>query len=124
MGRRVMGLASPSPLRWRSAIAPPPRRVGGDVFGTLRMADPSPEAPFDDIRRLTAAMPGPDEAAVAAVRARNAELTKPPGSLGRLEWLAEWLAAWQGKAPPSGDPPLVCVFAGGHRVSAPGVSAF
>ena len=52
--------------------------------------------PFDDIRALVAAMPGPDEAAVAAVRARDAVLTKPPGSLGRLETIAEWLAAWQG----------------------------
>jgi nicotinate-nucleotide--dimethylbenzimidazole phosphoribosyltransferase len=88
------------------------------------MADPSPEAPFDDIRHLIAELPGPDEAAAAAARARNAELTKPLGSLGRLEWLAEWLAAWQGKAPPSVDRPLVCVFAGSHGVSARGVSAY
>ena len=31
------------------------------------MADPSPEAPFDDIRHLIAELPGPDEAAAAAV---------------------------------------------------------
>jgi nicotinate-nucleotide--dimethylbenzimidazole phosphoribosyltransferase len=88
------------------------------------MADPARDAPFDDIRRLLAQMPGPDEAAVAAVRARNAELTKPPGSLGRLERLAEWLSAWQGKAPPTVDRPLVCVFAGSHGVAARGVSAY
>ena len=88
------------------------------------MADPARDAPFDDIRRLIAEMPGPDEAAVAAVRARNAELTKPPGSLGRLEWLAEWLSAWQGKAPPTVDRPLVCVFAGSHGVATRGVSAY
>ena len=41
--------------------------------------------PFDDIRALLKAMPGPDEAAAAAVRARDAELTKPAGALGRLE---------------------------------------
>ena len=67
-----------------------------------------PEAPrgtpFDDIRRLITTMPGPDEAAVEAVRERERQLTKPAGSLGRLEWLVEWLAAWQGKAPPSGRP--------------------
>lgn len=81
-------------------------------------------APFDDVRRLIAMMPGPDEAAVAAVRERERQLTKPAGSLGRLEWLVEWLAAWQGKAPPSVDRPLVCVFAGSHGVTKRGVSAF
>jgi nicotinate-nucleotide--dimethylbenzimidazole phosphoribosyltransferase len=81
-------------------------------------------APFDDIRRLITTMPGPDEEAVAAVRRRDAELTKPAGSLGRLEWLAEWLAAWQGKPMPSVDRPLVCAFAGSHGVTVRGVSAF
>ena len=52
-------------------------------------------SPFDDIRRLITTMPGPDEAAVEAVRLRDRQLTKPPGSLGRLERIAEWLAAWQ-----------------------------
>ncbi|MGJ3262041.1 MAG: nicotinate-nucleotide--dimethylbenzimidazole phosphoribosyltransferase [Salinarimonas sp.] len=85
---------------------------------------PTEGTPFDDIRALVAAMPGPDESAVAAVRARDAELTKPAGSLGRLEWLAEWLAAWQGKAKPSVARPLVAVFAGAHGVTARGVSAF
>ena len=81
-------------------------------------------APFADIRRLIADMPGPDADAVAMVRARDATLTKPPGALGRLETLVEWLAAWQGKGRPSLDRPLVCVFAGSHGVAARGVSAF
>ncbi|KAA2236187.1 nicotinate-nucleotide--dimethylbenzimidazole phosphoribosyltransferase [Salinarimonas soli] len=81
-------------------------------------------SPFDDIRQLIVSMPGPDEAAVEAVRARDGQLTKPAGSLGRLEWLAEWLAAWQGKAPPTVARPLVCVFAASHGVTAKGVSAF
>jgi nicotinate-nucleotide--dimethylbenzimidazole phosphoribosyltransferase len=80
--------------------------------------------PFEDVRRLIATMPGPDEAAVAAVRERERNLTKPAGSLGRLEWLVEWLAAWQGKAIPTIDRPLVCVFAGSHGVAARGVSAY
>ena len=50
-------------------------------------------SPFDDIRRLITTMPGPDEAAVEAVRLRERQLTKPAGSLGRLEWLTEWLAS-------------------------------
>jgi nicotinate-nucleotide--dimethylbenzimidazole phosphoribosyltransferase len=81
-------------------------------------------SPFDDIRRLIANIPGPDEAAVAAVRERDRQLTKPAGSLGRLEWLVEWLAAWQAKPQPSVDRPLVCVFAGSHGVAGRGVSAF
>jgi nicotinate-nucleotide--dimethylbenzimidazole phosphoribosyltransferase len=81
-------------------------------------------SPFDDIRRLITTIPGPDEAAVEAVRLRERQLTKPAGSLGRLEWLNEWLAAWQGKAKPSVDRPLVCVFAGSHGVAARGVSAY
>lgn len=81
-------------------------------------------APFDDIRALLRTMPGPDAAAIEAVRARDRELTKPAGSLGRLESLVEWLAAWQGKAPPRLVRPLVCVFAGSHGVVRRGVSAF
>jgi nicotinate-nucleotide--dimethylbenzimidazole phosphoribosyltransferase len=80
--------------------------------------------PFDDIRRLVEALPGPDEAAAAAVRARDATLTKPAGSLGRLEEIAVWLAAWQGRAPPAVARPLVAVFAANHGIAARGVSAF
>ena len=69
-------------------------------------------------------MPGPDRDAVAAVRARDAALTKPAGALGRLEEIAEWLAAWQGRAPPAVNRPLVAVFAGNHGVVARGVSAY
>jgi nicotinate-nucleotide--dimethylbenzimidazole phosphoribosyltransferase len=80
--------------------------------------------PFDDFRALVARMPGPDEAAAATVRARDAVLTKPAGSLGRLEQIAEWLAAWQAKAPPTVNRPLVAIFAGNHGVTAKGVSAY
>jgi len=69
-------------------------------------------------------MPAADTEAVAKVRARDAVLTKPAGSLGRLEQIAEWLAAWQGKAPPAVNHPLVAVFAGNHGVTAQAVSAF
>ncbi len=85
------------------------------------MPDPGP---FDDIRNLLKTMPGPDREAQEAVATRDATLTKPAGSLGRLEHLVSWLSAWQGKAPPSFDRPLVCVFAGSHGVTRRGVSAF
>lgn len=88
------------------------------------MDTPQPGRPLDDFRALLRSMPGPDSAAVAAVKAREATLTKPAGSLGRMEGLAEWLAAWQGRSPPAVNRPLVAVFAGNHGVAARGVSAF
>ncbi|WP_068082167.1 nicotinate-nucleotide--dimethylbenzimidazole phosphoribosyltransferase [Polycladidibacter stylochi] len=80
--------------------------------------------PFDDFRNLVNAMPGPDKKAVEAVRQREATLTKPAGSLGRLEEIVEWLAAWQGQPKPNVARPLVAVFAGNHGVADKGVSAF
>jgi nicotinate-nucleotide--dimethylbenzimidazole phosphoribosyltransferase len=69
-------------------------------------------------------LPGPDKASAAAAEARQARLTKPPGSLGRLEALAAWLAAWQGRHPPKLDRVRIAVFAGNHGVVARGVSAY
>jgi nicotinate-nucleotide--dimethylbenzimidazole phosphoribosyltransferase len=80
--------------------------------------------PFDDIRDLLRQMPKADEAARSAARERERQLTKPEGSLGRLEDIAEWMAAWQGSATPHVDRPLVAVFAGNHGVVAQGVSAY
>jgi nicotinate-nucleotide--dimethylbenzimidazole phosphoribosyltransferase len=69
-------------------------------------------------------MPAAGGKALAAVRARDSTLTKPAGSLGRLEEIAEWLAAWQGRSPPAVHRPLVAIFAGNHGVVRHGVSAF
>lgn len=80
--------------------------------------------PFEDIRDLIRSLPGPVTEAVDAVRTRDATLTKPAGSLGRLEEIVEWLAAWQGKAPPAVNRPLVAIFAGNHGIAEQGVSAF
>ena len=80
--------------------------------------------PFDDIRALLAQMPEADAEAVAKTRARDAELTKPPGALGRLEMIAEWLSAWQQRHPPRVERPVVAVFAGNHGVVAQGVAAY
>jgi nicotinate-nucleotide--dimethylbenzimidazole phosphoribosyltransferase len=104
-----------------SARYKPDRRIFSNEF---RMTASALSQPFDDIRRLIAAMPGPDADAVAAVRQRDRGLTKPAGSLGRLEELVEWLAAWQGKPQPSVDRPLVCVFAASHGIAARGVSVY
>lgn len=80
--------------------------------------------PFEEIRMLFADLPAPCANSAAAVRARDATLTKPPGALGRLEEIVEWLAAWQGRAAPRIDKPLVAVFAANHGVAAKGVSAY
>ncbi|HKV17948.1 MAG TPA: nicotinate-nucleotide--dimethylbenzimidazole phosphoribosyltransferase [Mycobacterium sp.] len=67
----------------------------------------------------------PDEAVAAQARARQDTLTKPPGSLGRLEDLSVWVAACQGVCPPNQfERARVVVFAGDHGVTSAGVSAF
>ncbi|MEP2890089.1 nicotinate-nucleotide--dimethylbenzimidazole phosphoribosyltransferase [Tateyamaria sp.] len=79
---------------------------------------------LNDLRTLLANMPGQDSAALNGAEARNGQLTKPPGALGRLEDLAIWYAGWRGDARPAIDAPQVIVFAGNHGVAARGVSAF
>ncbi|WP_332716846.1 nicotinate-nucleotide--dimethylbenzimidazole phosphoribosyltransferase [Pelagibacterium mangrovi] len=79
---------------------------------------------FADFQDLLMLGPDGDEAAVAAVRARDAQLTKPAGSLGQLEYLVEFLARWQGKPSPTMDDPMVAIFAANHGVTDQGVSAF
>jgi nicotinate-nucleotide--dimethylbenzimidazole phosphoribosyltransferase len=73
---------------------------------------------------LQAAIEPLDEAAMAAVRVHLDRLTKPPGSLGRLERLVEQLAGISGSPAPRVDRPAVVVFAGDHGVTARGVSAY
>lgn len=86
--------------------------------------DSPPAATFAEMRAVLARLPGPDVASQTRARLRQADLTKPPGSLGRLEEIAEWLAAWQGRERPRCERPRVCVFAGTHGVAARGVSAY
>lgn len=84
----------------------------------------TPLSGFDDLRALVRQLPQPDEAALAAARSREAELTKPAGALGRLEELTAWLAAWQGRHPPRLERALVLVFVGWHGVARQRVSAY
>ena len=79
---------------------------------------------FAALRAALSAAPGPDLTAREEAMARNGQLTKPPGALGRLEALAIWFAGWAGDARPRIDAPQVLVFAGNHGVAAQGVSAF
>lgn len=76
------------------------------------------------IRQAFAALPGPNTASIARVAEREATLTKPAGSLARLEEITAWLAAWQGPRGPRAENIACHVFAGNHGVAAEGVSAF
>ncbi|MDE4191652.1 nicotinate-nucleotide--dimethylbenzimidazole phosphoribosyltransferase [Phaeobacter gallaeciensis] len=79
---------------------------------------------LDDFRAQLGAAPAADASATQGAEARNGQLTKPPGALGRLEDLAIWYAGWRGSDRPAITAPQVIVFAGNHGVTAQGVSAF
>jgi nicotinate-nucleotide--dimethylbenzimidazole phosphoribosyltransferase len=81
-------------------------------------------ASLDALRHSCRDLPPGDATAAEAVARRQARLTKPPGSLGRLETLVAWLARWQGRAMPRLDHVAVVVFAGNHGITARGVSAY
>lgn len=81
-------------------------------------------ASMDAIRALAANLPAGDDEAAAEATRHQAALTKPAGSLGRLEDLAVFLARWQGRSMPVLDRAEVLVFAGAHGVAARGVSAY
>lgn len=72
----------------------------------------------------TAPIPAIDEKVLAAARTRQAQLTKPPGSLGRLEEVGATLAAMQSTQQPNLDQVVIAVFAADHGVVEEGVSAY
>jgi len=75
-------------------------------------------------RPMSVDMPVPDSRAENEARARQLQLTKPPGSLGRLEELACWFAARSRNPIPEISRCEIFVFAADHGVAAQGVSAF
>lgn len=82
---------------------------------------------FDDEAAFAgalSALPFPDTVSLRLARERQDSLTKPAGSLGRLEEIATFMAGWQGTARPTLDCVQAVVFAGNHGVAAQGVSAF
>lgn len=84
----------------------------------LSSIDPSALAALAD------RLPCADTAAADAARARQGTLTKPPGSLGRLEELAEFMASWQRSPRPVIAKAQALVFAGNHGVCAQGVNPY
>jgi nicotinate-nucleotide--dimethylbenzimidazole phosphoribosyltransferase len=87
--------------------------VGAHIFTSL-----------DELRAACRDLPSGDVSAAELAREHQRELTKPPGSLGRLEDIVEWLAQWQGRSTPRLDRVDILVFAGNHGVTAQGVSAY
>ncbi len=83
-----------------------------------------PIAALADIPALADTLPTEDKTAAEAARARQNSLTKPPGSLGRLEQLAEFMAAWRGTARPEIWRAQALVFAGNHGICAQGVNPY
>ncbi|MGB3394032.1 MAG: nicotinate-nucleotide--dimethylbenzimidazole phosphoribosyltransferase [Stenotrophomonas sp.] len=73
---------------------------------------------------FTRACPAPSSAHRQQAIARQRQLTKPEGALGRLETLAIELAALQGRGRPGAAQVPVLVFAGDHGITAHGVSAY
>ena len=81
-------------------------------------------ASLDELRSACLDLPGGHHGSRRQVAAREATLTKPPRSLGRLEEAVAWLALWQGRSPPRLGNVEILVFAGNHGVTAQGVSAY
>ena len=69
-------------------------------------------------------VPAPSVRSRKAAQVHQQRLTKPPGSLGRLEQIAVDFAGWQDRVMPRVEKVSVCVFAGDHGVVEEGVSAF
>jgi nicotinate-nucleotide--dimethylbenzimidazole phosphoribosyltransferase len=82
-------------------------------------------APSATPSRSAGAIPPLDESAQEAAKAYSTKLSKPVGSLGRLEDLASWYAGVRGAFPP---PPIdraaLALFVADHGVVAEGVSAY
>nr|WP_235916274.1 nicotinate-nucleotide--dimethylbenzimidazole phosphoribosyltransferase [Spelaeibacter cavernicola] len=74
---------------------------------------------------MFASVAAPDSPTRNAAAARQLQLTKPAGSLGKLEALGNWISACQGACPPNAFArPRVVIFAGDHGVAGSGVSAY
>ncbi|MGW4243156.1 nicotinate-nucleotide--dimethylbenzimidazole phosphoribosyltransferase [Nocardia sp. NPDC004722] len=101
--------------------------IGSDAAAGVADSTVAAEKPVlsKPVRISFGTVPGPDAVVRAAAEARQLQLTKPGGALGRLEKLANWVAACQGECPPKQfERARVVVFAGDHGVAQHGVSAY
>src|SRR5439155_13483583 len=95
-------------------------RPAGTGWAIMTFGESGPER----LSALIARIPPLDERAAEASRQRQDHLTKPPGSLGRLERLATQLAGITGLARPRLSRKAVIVMAADHGVTCEGVSAY
>ncbi len=79
---------------------------------------------LDEISKLAETLPVAHQGARSEAQARQDSLTKPPGSLGRLEDLALFMAEWRATARPTIAKAQALVFAGNHGICAQGVNPF
>lgn len=79
---------------------------------------------LSDLAAMAQTLPRADHGMSDAARARQAMLTKPPGSLGKLEDLAVFMAGWRGTARPDIVRAQALIFAGNHGVCAQGVNPY
>ncbi|MDE1917428.1 MAG: nicotinate-nucleotide--dimethylbenzimidazole phosphoribosyltransferase [Sphingomonadales bacterium] len=79
---------------------------------------------LSDVAHFATTAPRFDEEAASAARARQNSLTKPPGSLGRLEEVAIFMAGWRGREKPVIERAQALVFAGNHGICVHGVSPY
>ncbi|OGK78414.1 MAG: nicotinate-nucleotide--dimethylbenzimidazole phosphoribosyltransferase [Candidatus Rokubacteria bacterium GWC2_70_16] len=79
---------------------------------------------MSDLRRLLDRIVPPDPAVGLLAQQRLDQLTKPPGSLGRLEELARLICLITGRCPARIEAPVIFTLAGDHGVVAEGVSAY
>jgi len=79
---------------------------------------------MDKLNEWLESISGPDEKAMTEVRRRQDQLTKPRGSLGRLEEIACHIAGITGKVHPHTDKKRIVLFAADHGVALEGVSAY
>lgn len=73
---------------------------------------------------LAGELPSPDLDALAAARARAAEVIRPAGALARLDDLACFVASWHGTGRPRVSRPAALVAVASHGVCAEAVSAY
>lgn len=79
------------------------------------MAEPA--VSLAEILEIVRRMPPPDLEAITAVRQGAKATARGAAALGRLVDIAEWMAGWQGKAPPDCRHPRLSIFAASHGVA-------
>lgn len=83
-----------------------------------------PITALSDVHTLVKQLPTSNNASEKSASARQDTLTKPAGSLGRLEDLAIFMAGWQQQTVPQIHKAQALVFAGNHGICAQGVNPF